>query len=167
MNDITDFVTSNVVGVVKNNGLYTARIKDGDKQHTKSFSIKKYGEENAKQMAVDFRAFMLEEFHKGNRSGFVNIATHEKNKPKLKEFDDEGQLIRIECRGPICNGKMVDISDYSKNDRNGKPCFGTYCKPCFQLIRKGLGKDDILKDDILEDDILEDDINDLSNEKNK
>lgn len=47
----------------KKDNLWRAQWYDNYKQYSKSFSVKKYGEEEAKQLAIDYRKKMVDELY--------------------------------------------------------------------------------------------------------
>lgn len=59
---------SGILGIrfVKKDNSWQARIKQDGKEYTQSFSVKKYGEEGAKQMALNARNLMNKRFNSHN-----------------------------------------------------------------------------------------------------
>ena len=84
--------TSGVTGVkfcskAVNGTIYTSWVAtwnyESNKKRTKNFSCNKYGHDIAKQMAIDFRAKMIEEL---NNKGFEYPKSH--GSEKVKEYDE-------------------------------------------------------------------------------
>lgn len=73
--------TSGIVGIRRNTKItsgteyhsWIATWSDGEKKKAKEFSTNKFGEENAKQMAIDYRNKMIEEL---NLQGFGYANSH-------------------------------------------------------------------------------------------
>lgn len=85
--------TSGIVGVMRRSKFVAGKdypcwvaqwAYEANKKKTKDFSINKYGEEVAKQMAIDHRNAMMEEL---NKRGFDYAETHGQDKVFI---DDEG-----------------------------------------------------------------------------
>ena len=59
---------SGILGIrfVQKDSSWQARIKQDGKEYTQSFSIKKYGDDGAKQMALNARELMNKRFNSQN-----------------------------------------------------------------------------------------------------
>lgn len=73
--NISKFNTSGFTGIRyvedRPGGAWSARIKQDGKEYTKSFSIKKFGDEKAKQMAIEYRKELNKKFNCQNGEDIV------------------------------------------------------------------------------------------------
>ncbi|CEM38054.1 unnamed protein product [Vitrella brassicaformis CCMP3155] len=79
---------SGVEGViyVKSNNRWRARWQEGGEEKTKSFSCKKYGDEEALQMAIDHRRAMERLHYRFDRRGVeMPVDDSEEERPKKKK----------------------------------------------------------------------------------
>jgi hypothetical protein len=105
--------------------------EDGTKRtYTKSFSKAKYGDDEAKQMAIKHREEMCEKF---NRDEFLALEDDERKEMYRKrqmEVDEEGNTVKIECKG--CE-QILPVADFSTKGE-GKP--SDVCRNCKNSRKK-------------------------------
>jgi hypothetical protein len=126
----------------KQNNAYTAMIitnkikENGEKTYiTKSFSIQKYGEEEAKKLAIEYRQKMVTEFNNDKYDAFDDNDKKEKQRKRIKELDDNGNIIKLECKA--CE-QILLTEKFPKSDKSTG--YSSRCYSCKNEHKKTWNK---------------------------
>ena len=109
--------------------IITNKTEDGKKRtYSKMFKIDKYGNEEAKEMAIKHREMMCEKFNNGEFKALEDENTKEKNRERIREYDEDGKLTKLECKG--CD-KVLKLDKFLKKGRkNEETVYQDKCKEC-------------------------------------
>ncbi len=116
--------------------IITNKVNENGKKrtYTKMFKINKYGDEEAKRLAIEHRKEMCEMFNNDQFQGLKDEDKEEKNRKRIRKYDEDGDLIKLECKG--CD-KILKIDRFStKGNKNGEAVYQDKCRSCKNIQKK-------------------------------